>query len=132
VLQQVLAGEMETKSGYLENINDISAGWKHSLALDKDGFVWSWGHDTGGILGNGIDAENKSTPVRVLSGEQSHTPHTYLKDIVDMAAGRSGIHSLAVSSDGYCWASGGWRQQLVSYKGLGGYSRYKKLAGKIL
>lgn len=29
--------------GYLEDINDIAAGWKHSLALDVNGFVWAWG-----------------------------------------------------------------------------------------
>lgn len=28
-------GAMNTPSGYLEDINDIAAGWKHSLALNN-------------------------------------------------------------------------------------------------
>jgi len=40
-LVQVHDGEMNTDSGYLENINDIDAGWTHSLALDVNGFVWA-------------------------------------------------------------------------------------------
>jgi alpha-tubulin suppressor-like RCC1 family protein len=33
---------------YLEDIDDIDAGWKHSLALDVNGFVWSWGFNCWG------------------------------------------------------------------------------------
>jgi len=29
--------------GYLEDINNVSAGWTHSLALDVNDFVWAWG-----------------------------------------------------------------------------------------
>jgi len=39
-LVRVWAGDMSTASGYLEDINDIDSGWKHSLALDVNGFVW--------------------------------------------------------------------------------------------
>lgn len=31
--------------GYLEDIGDVDAGWKHSLALDASGLVWSSGED---------------------------------------------------------------------------------------
>jgi hypothetical protein len=31
--------------GYLQDIDDVDAGWKHSLALDTSDFVWSWGED---------------------------------------------------------------------------------------
>ena len=47
VLQQVLAGDMETRSGYLEDVNDIDAGWYHSMALDNNGYAWAWGNDRG-------------------------------------------------------------------------------------
>jgi len=43
--------------GYIEDINDIAAGWLHSLALDINGSVWSWGWDLWTIL---IDFVNKS------------------------------------------------------------------------
>jgi hypothetical protein len=45
-------GDMSTPSGYLEEINDISAGWKHSLAVDVNGFVWAWGNNSFGQLGD--------------------------------------------------------------------------------
>ena len=38
---------------YLDDISDIASGWKHSLALDLNGFVWSWGWNSWGQLGNG-------------------------------------------------------------------------------
>lgn len=40
-LAGVLKGDMNTPSDYLENIDDIDAGWMHSLALDVNGLVWS-------------------------------------------------------------------------------------------
>ena len=36
----------------LNNITQIEAGFRHSLALDKDGNVYSWGHNEYGELGN--------------------------------------------------------------------------------
>jgi len=44
-LVRVKDGDMNTPSDYLEHINDIDAGWKHSLALDVNGFVWAWGRN---------------------------------------------------------------------------------------
>jgi alpha-tubulin suppressor-like RCC1 family protein len=42
---RVLKGDMASPSDYLEDINDIAAGWKHSLALDVNRFVWAWGKE---------------------------------------------------------------------------------------
>jgi len=53
-LVRVQGGAMNTP--YLQDINDISAGWLHSLALDVNGFVWSWG----GIWRNSFDFSDKS------------------------------------------------------------------------
>ena len=39
ILVRVHDGDMNTPSDYLEDINDIDAGWTHSLALDVNGFV---------------------------------------------------------------------------------------------
>ena len=102
-LTQVLGGEMD--SDILKNIADIDAGWQHSLALDNDGSLWAWGNNDNGQLGNNSN-EPSSIPVQVLSGEQNDEPCVYLENIVDISAGRSGEHSLAVSSDGYVWAWG--------------------------
>jgi len=42
-LEQVLDGDMGTDSGFLENIIAMDGGWRHSLALEPNGVVWSWG-----------------------------------------------------------------------------------------
>ena len=42
-LAQVLDGDMNSPTAYLEDIREIDAGWTHSLALDVNGFVWAWG-----------------------------------------------------------------------------------------
>jgi len=33
---------------YIDDITEVDAGWKHSLALDVNGFVWSWGFNSWG------------------------------------------------------------------------------------
>lgn len=56
-----------TGTGYLENIVDISTSSAHTIALDKDGTVWSWGW-----MGEGRIGDNTNTgyarflPTKVL------------------------------------------------------------------
>ncbi len=93
---------------YLGGIDDIDAGWKHSLALDVNAFVWSWGFNSLGELG--VDSLVESPfPVQVLRGGQpddpSH-PSAYLKHIIAISAGRSGEHSLAVDLNNLVYAWG--------------------------
>jgi alpha-tubulin suppressor-like RCC1 family protein len=94
-LDQVLAGDMNSPSEYLEDIIAVAAGYTHSLALDVNGFVWAWGSDSAGQLGNGTPGSS-ATPVQV------HGPNdvNFLEDIVVISAGRSGYHSLAVDVNG--------------------------------
>ena len=108
-LTQVENGQMETTSGYLEDITQVDAGWEHSLALDSNGpdnsgFVWAWGSNTSGQLGNGTDDDDSNVPIKVVGSDPNGAP--YLSDIVFMSAGRSGLHSLACDSDGAVWAWG--------------------------
>jgi len=46
-------GQMDTDSGYLENIAAIDAGYLHKLAVDTDGHGWAWGTNSSGCLGIG-------------------------------------------------------------------------------
>jgi hypothetical protein len=92
--------------GYLKEIDDVDAGWKHSLALDVNDMVWAWGNNEQGELG---DAQQSSpyysaTPVIVHDGEMN-TGSGYLEYIIAISAGRSGQHSLAVDGDAYAY---GW------------------------
>jgi len=88
--------------GFLEDINDISAGWKHSLALDVNGFVWAWGWNEDGQLGDGSTDEIPN-PVQVKGGEMGTD---FLQDISAISAGKSGEHSLAVDVNGLTYAWG--------------------------
>ncbi len=53
ILVSVHDGEMNTSSGFLENIIAVDAGWYHSLAFDEDGYIYAWGGDNYGQIGNG-------------------------------------------------------------------------------
>lgn len=88
---QVSAGEQAIGT-YLQNATEISAGAAHSLAIASGGYVFSWGQNTWGQLGNGLTADS-ATPVRVLSGDQGS--ETYLHGIADIAAG--GAQTVALS-----------------------------------
>jgi len=71
----------------------IAAGDYHSVALNDDGTVWTWGDNGYGQLGDGA-ATNRNAPVRVTS----------LRDVFGIAGG--GNHTLALTGDGRLWAWG--------------------------
>jgi alpha-tubulin suppressor-like RCC1 family protein len=71
----------------------IGAGDYHSVALNDDGTVWSWGDNGYGQLGDGTTT-NRNTPV----------PVTSLSDVFAVAGG--GNHTLALTGNGGVWAWG--------------------------
>lgn len=79
----------------LSNIVNISAGESHSLALRRDGTVWSWGSNRSGNLGNGSEVEFSASPVQV-SG---------LSDIIAISEGKENF-SYALKRDGTVWSWG--------------------------
>lgn len=103
---QVLRGENPDVP--LDDVTAVASGWLHSLALDTDGRVWAWGLNHFGQLGYPTNWGEPWSPVAqiVQAGEQNSTPGEPLTDIVAIATGRSGTHSLAVSGDGCVWAWG--------------------------
>ena len=52
-------------SGSLTNIIYISAGSRHSMAIDRDGNIWVWGDNTEGKLGIG-DTNNRLYPTLII------------------------------------------------------------------
>jgi alpha-tubulin suppressor-like RCC1 family protein len=113
VLIPVHDGDMNTASGFLENIIAADAGWKHSLALDNSGgYVYAWGYDSEGQLGNGTLLGNQDVPGRVRVGEQNPgNPTAPLSNITCISAGRSGLHSLASQGQfTYAWGYNYWGQ----------------------
>ena len=78
----------------LSNVAAIVAGDYHSLALARDGSVWSWGYNKYGQLGLMDYSEIITTPQQV----------TGIADLVAIAGGE--YHTLAVTQDGAVWAWG--------------------------
>ena len=84
---------------HLEGIIQVAAGEFHSVALKKDGTVWTWGCNWYGQLGDGT-TESRSIAVQVkgLNGIG------FLNGVIAVAAG--GHHTIALKDDGTVWAWG--------------------------
>jgi|GEM_PF-1280409 len=79
-------------------ITAISAGAAHSMALDVDGNVWTWGSNGNSQLGLGPSAPSiATTPTRIVAFDAI--------EIVDIAAGAA--HALALDTNGtvYAWGN---------------------------
>jgi len=71
----------------------VACGGQHSLALRRDGSVWSWGNNYGGALGIG-------TPETVLSGTKSNKANQVMAiGYEGMAIASAGNHSLVLRKD---------------------------------
>lgn len=90
----------------LDNIKAIAAGGDHTVALDKDGYVWTWGRNSDGQLGY-------TTPFYASPNDGQMQPNAEPKRVsVDgrlfkaqaIAAGE--FHTLAVDTEGRVWAWG--------------------------
>lgn len=82
----------------LSDIIQVEAGWRHAVALRRDGTVWAWGRRDDGAVGDGapkgLRAVMAVAPVRVPG----------LEGITQIAVARS--HGLALSKDGHVMAWG--------------------------
>ncbi len=104
VLLNTLTGQQNSQDGYLSDIASFDAGWLHSIACDTNGFCWTWGSNSNFCLGVGNSSTPAYTPVQVWGGQQGGA---YLQDIIQVSAGRSGTHSLAIEGEtGRCFAFG--------------------------
>ena len=83
----------------LENIVSISAGAFHTLALNNEGHIWSFGLNAKGQLGNGGPIYTTS-PMKV----QHPDNRTVLSNIGQIAAGTD--HSFAIQNNGTLWSWG--------------------------
>ena len=105
--------------GNLTNIVSISAGDRHCLAIDADGYLWAWGGDWGhGQVGDGYNTGGYYTQpfaTRVIAGETASAPALWKTEflggpsnpVVSIAAGQA--HSIAALADGrvLTWGSNG-------------------------
>lgn len=78
---------------YLSDIVEVGAGSSHSVALRKDGTVWSWGSNFSGEQGD-------NTTTSVLEPKKV----AGLENIISIGVGES--YTVALKSDGTVWAWG--------------------------
>ncbi len=78
----------------LSGVSAIAAGNRHSMALKKDGTVWTWGSNEFSQLGDGTAIMNRTSPVQAAG----------LNGVKAIACGR--FFSLALKNDGTVWAWG--------------------------
>ena len=72
----------------------VSAGYRHSIAVRTNGTIWAWGYNGTGQLGDNT-AVSRSSPVSVVGG---------FTDWCQVSAGYR--HSIAVRTNGTIWAWG--------------------------
>lgn len=87
----------------LVDIVSIAAGYNFSVALARDGRVWTWGDDRFGQLGDGSAAPDTCTGIEAC-GRRTPAPITGLPDVIDISAGAG--HVIAMQSDGALWTWG--------------------------
>lgn len=85
-------------AGLPNGINGIAAGSAFNYAVDRSGFLWAWGNNLNGQLGNNSTVSTH-VPVQVLTA-----PGVPLQNVVQAAAGIQ--HGLALDSSGNVWAWG--------------------------
>jgi hypothetical protein len=93
----------------LSGVAQISVGWEHCVALRDDGTVWAWGKSSCGQLGDGTTGTSTLVPQQVPG----------LSNIISVAAGRFGMHTLALQDDGTVWA---WGHNTWGQLGIGSYT----------
>jgi alpha-tubulin suppressor-like RCC1 family protein len=86
--------------GYLTNIVAVSAGDNYTVAINNDGYVFAWGYNGYGQLGDGNIMTDSDIPV-YINGEYGIG---YLTDVIAIAAGDG--HTIALKNDGTLCACG--------------------------
>jgi alpha-tubulin suppressor-like RCC1 family protein len=82
-------------SAVLSNVVQVSAGWKHAVALTSAGKAWTWGDDTYGQIGNGMTSTiGVSIPYEVPG----------LSNVIAVSGGDR--FTAALLSDGTVWTWG--------------------------
>ena len=82
----------------------VSAGGYHSLALGSDGYVYAWGLNSHGQLGNTNCGDQTTTPARV---RDPNDPTNQYKGLTAVQVDAGALNSMALGTDGtvYTWGS---------------------------
>lgn len=99
----------------LDSIVKIAAGTFHSMALDEDGRVITFGYNVQGQLGNKSELESDVNLNYVIDGNDDE-----LNNIVDIKSGP--YHCVALSQDGHVYT---WGQGNYGRLGVGSIRNYR-------
>ncbi|WP_119327866.1 RCC1 domain-containing protein [Cysteiniphilum halobium] len=102
----------------------LSAGYRHTCALDLDNQAYCWGYNASGELGNGT-YKNSMYPTKISQGELP-------KDYALMSISLGNVHTCALDSENqaYCWGENG-NGQLGNGNNTSSHSPVKVLTGDI-
>ena len=93
----------------------ISTSWAFDMAIGQDGYVYTWGYNVEGQLGNNTsDNSFHPTPSRVFASNKSTAAAGPWLKAIQVSAG--GWHALAIDEDGNTWA---WGQNSHGHLGNG-------------
>lgn len=87
--------------GALTTWSKVSAGQGYSAAIKTDGTLWAWGANGSGQLGNGTTTNQTTGPVQI--GNDTDWAQVVVSN---GAYGQSGVHTLAIKTNGTLWAWG--------------------------
>lgn len=91
---------VQVSSG-LSNVMQVSAGWKHAVALTAAGAVWTWGDNTYGQIGNGITSTTGiSVPIQVAG----------LSNVIAVSGGDRFTAALKANGTVWTWGWNGFGQ----------------------
>ena len=96
----------DSGNGVLGDIVQISAGFRHTCALNSSGNVLCWGYNNRGQLGDDSKS-NRSYPAFVVQSDGSSTP---LNGVVQLSAGKFHTCALTSAETVLCWGDGQYGQ----------------------
>lgn len=86
----------------LDNIKAIAAGGDHTVALDKDGNVWTWGRNSDGQLGYTTPLESD----QMIPNQEPTQVQVDDRALKAQAIAAGEFHTLVVDTGGQVWAWG--------------------------
>jgi alpha-tubulin suppressor-like RCC1 family protein len=108
VLCQSTSSYCNSTYHFLAGIVGMSTGDFHSCALDSAGYVWCWGNNQYGQLGDGTTTSRSyATRVCATGSGQDCTNGTLLSGVAAIAIGKQFSCALTTSGGVQCWGENG-------------------------
>jgi len=96
-------------TGFLDNVTQISSGYRHTCAIKTDGTAWCWGDGYSGQLGRYLSSSN--VPIQILGMDGNG----FLDNVVQINTGYQ--HNCVLKNDDtvWCWGYNYYGQLGINY-----------------